>query len=1536
MIHFFLHNSNCFDFRCEGHKLNLQLFSKPSVSVTCIQIIHLSFRCYLLEMDECVFCHQSVADGQTTTTLTEKGCTGIRKASDLRNSPIAVSPGQVVHTKCRQTYVNPRVIDSHNRKRAAASSQPENPAVVLRSSESPFGYDTNCLFCGNKDIYDGKSLKHKLIPIRTLDFQRKILEACDIYQNDWTDTVRTRIMHVSDLPAADAVYHLQRSTNFRTGRRIPSMFTATDSPTTPKVSRMSGRPKNDFRADAFLRVAEYLEMNDDEQITVGNLIDKMAEYIGNNECDPYSFKHMKAELKKHFGDRIIITEINGIHNVVTFYSTAERILQEFHKTEIDSPEDEAQYIIETACKLIRKDIRDIEQNRETYPSYGEMSSADNALDYLPQSLHTFLNGLCVGKDTEATIASIGHAIIQAARPRVLLAPLQIGLAVQLHHHFQSKFLIETLHKHGFCSSYKEVIKFERSAAMAQGTYGPELNPQSFIQYAADNIDHNLCTIDGENTFHGMGIIAMVTPEARLAPTRLIKRISVTSDDIAAVGHISIQSFTSAEDILQSMTYEALSAPHAQNLRYNADLIWKASLLMKTPRPLWSGYMQMVNKGEHPGKSSVLFLPMIDLNPNDPSCIYSTLQFVASHATNYGCTPVITFDQPLWWKANAIVESQPPTSAIKSIVVRLGGFHTEMSYLGCIGHLMAGSGLRQVLEEVYASNTVGHMLSGKAISRAVRGHLLIDAALNTMLSAEVFRCKPKQICVEEEDDTSHDLHTTADVTDLFEDYDQMVNTNDFQALYKATDDILSETPMTSVENDQAIQAFSENLQYIKEQHHTSLTAKLWMQYMDMVDLLRTFIRGERLGDWSLHLYSLYGMLPYFAAAGHNLYLKSVYIYLTKMMKLKETHPEVYEHFVRGLHVVRRSDRLWAGLSPDLIIEQCLMRSLKTTGGLTRGRGMTELQRLVWVLSRPASAEINNAMQELTGITYSTSDQHKDTTSARMMKDSSDTKKLLQYLLQHNPFDPETSLRNIATGISAEPAVNAHEGKTVGDRILQSMKGKLVGEYSFKKKHQVINMETKTTVRNTGEDLQVDPQLLFQRLVTAGLRCDELIEVFTYELCAFPPALFESKSGMLVAQKASLRAALCAQMKTSSSLPPDPLQYVLDGGALLHRIPWNRGTTWNQIFNQYAHYVTSRYGQAIVVFDGYSDIPSPKDSTHIRRNSNHKGALVHFTGEMALQMRKEDFLSNKENKQRFITMLSERLGAHGCDIRHAAADADLLIVQTAIAVSATHNTILIGDDTDLLVLLCHHAKDTTNRIFFKSEPRKLSLKSSVFLDITASRPMLGDAVCEHILFAHALLGCDTTSRVFGIGKPVGLAKLRKDIFLQQADTFSIGHSSKEDIINAGENSLVCIYGGHFAETLDGLRLRRFVEKTSSSTAPVQPKTLPPTSAAAKHHSLRVYFQVQQWKGNKSLNPEEWGWKVHEGTMVPISTDRAPAPPELLEAIRCKCRTGCSTMRCSCRKNGMDCSMACSECRGACANVSLELETWAESGSEDSDTN
>ena len=84
-----------------------------------------------------------------------------------------------------------------------------------------------------------------------------------------------------------------------------------------------------------------------------------------------------------------------------------------------------------------------------------------------------------------------------------------------------------------------------------------------------------------------------------------------------------------------------------------------------------------------------------------------------------------------------IVSEPNGSGLRNIVLRLGGFHTEMSFLGSIGHLMAGSGLKDVLESFYASNTVVHMLSGKAIARAIRGHFMVDAVLNAVILASSY-------------------------------------------------------------------------------------------------------------------------------------------------------------------------------------------------------------------------------------------------------------------------------------------------------------------------------------------------------------------------------------------------------------------------------------------------------------------------------------------------------------------------------------------------------------------------------------------------------------------------------------------------------------------------------------------------------------------------------------------------------------------------------------------------------------------------------
>ena len=102
-----------------------------------------------------------------------------------------------------------------------------------------------------------------------------------------------------------------------------------------------------------------------------------------------------------------------------------------------------------------------------YPTPEKISSEYANFQYLPESLRVALRSIFSEKNAEVKIASIGQAIIQAARPRIMIAPLQIGLGVQLHHHFASKFLIDTLYSMGFCVSYPELQKYESSAAVAQ-------------------------------------------------------------------------------------------------------------------------------------------------------------------------------------------------------------------------------------------------------------------------------------------------------------------------------------------------------------------------------------------------------------------------------------------------------------------------------------------------------------------------------------------------------------------------------------------------------------------------------------------------------------------------------------------------------------------------------------------------------------------------------------------------------------------------------------------------------------------------------------------------------------------------------------------------------------------------------------------------------------------------------------------------------------------------------------------------------------
>ena len=181
---------------------------------------------------------------------------------------------------------------------------------------------------------------------------------------------------------------------------------------------------------------------------------------------------------------------------------------------------------------------------------------------------------------------------------------------------------------------------------------------------------------------------------------------------------------------------------------------------------------------------------------------------------------------------------------------------------------------------------------------------------------------------------------------------------------------------------------------KLQLQSSETSKLWLAYQEMVKTVRKLIAADRTSSWKLHLEAIQECLVIVAAAGHHNYLKSGYKYLQDMLKLPSDNPSVYELFQKGQFVVRRSDRFWAGLGSDLVIEQVLMRSIKSRGGLTRGSGLTEIQQATWLQSMPVCCLYNLTMLEYSRVSFETSEQHKEVGESRRSRDISDFQKVME--------------------------------------------------------------------------------------------------------------------------------------------------------------------------------------------------------------------------------------------------------------------------------------------------------------------------------------------------------------------------------------------------------------------------------------------------------------------------------------------------------------------------------------------------------------
>ena len=414
-----------------------------------------------------------------------------------------------------------------------------------------------------------------------------------------------------------------------------------------------------------------------------------------------------------------------------------------------------------------------------------------------------------------------------------------------------------------------------------------------------------------------------------------------------------------------------------------------------------------------------------------------------------------------------------------------------------------------------------------------------------------------------------------------------------------------------------------------------------------------------------------------------------------------------------------------------------------------------------------------------------------------------------------------------------------------------------------------------------------------------------------------------------------------------------RYVIDGGYLLRRVVWDKQSTYQEIIQKYINYVESHYGKCSIVFDGYQDGPSTKDHEHTRRTMKSKRSpdvsvdLENSIGDITQQA----FLTNGNNKQCFIELLVRALSSNGHNVVQCRGDADTSIVSTVLDhACAGENVCLIATDTDLLIMLIYMWNNMMGQIKMKSEGTRKYRESA--RDISQIASSLGD-IQKHMTFIHAFGVCDTTSAIFGQGKLSILRllanknKRRSTAAQEAADVFCDPNATPYQIGAAGLKIFVLLYGGKGSDSLSSLRYAKYMKifvllyggkrsdslsslryakymKMTSITSSIEPEKLPPTERAAYFHSLRVFHQVQEWNSLRedSSNATNWGWKLQDGILVPVMTDEAPAPDEILNVVRCNCqvtlKNPCGGSRCSCRNNGLHCVAACGDCRGTeCEN-------------------
>lgn len=244
-----------------------------------------------------------------------------------------------------------------------------------------------------------------------------------------------------------------------------------------------------------------------------------------------------------------------------------------------------------------------------------------------------------------------------------------------------------------------------------------------------------------------------------------------------------------------------------------------------------------------------------------STVYTLLQYAKEVAVKTGQPDVVvTLYQAIYAKAQDILWSK--CDEFSNVVLRMGAFHTAMTFMAVIGKHFADAELASLMVEsgVLASGSVSAVLNGKHYSRGIRIHKIAMETLQRLRwIAYISSTKLPELSVT----FISGIHNIQ----------QSCKTQHVQAL-------LAQPAFNNLH--------SEFKRFCTDLSSKQPLANFWGSYIEMVGLLLSFIHATCEGNWKLHLKCIKCMLPWLFAYDCINYCCYLTIYLAEMQNLPKKH------------------------------------------------------------------------------------------------------------------------------------------------------------------------------------------------------------------------------------------------------------------------------------------------------------------------------------------------------------------------------------------------------------------------------------------------------------------------------------------------------------------------------------------------------------------------------------------------------------------------------------------------------------------------